>query len=153
MKRKILLFRCIVFCVILLSLSYQPIIAEKEVIQLKEVIEIIEEYNTPPEVNIISPTIGLYLFNNKIMDLSYGIIAIGSINFIVEASDDESGIYYVECEFVRMSTISTIVLTGEQEQYVFTLSTLSLGRWFVTVTAYDIAGNSAFDKIEIWKFF
>ena len=56
---------------------------------------------------------------------------------------------YVECEFVRMSTISTGIIVGELEQYVFRLSTLSLGRWYVTITAYDNNGNSAFDKIEI----
>jgi hypothetical protein len=111
-----------------------------------------EEDNIPPDVNIISPTNGLYLLNNKIMDLANRIIAIGPINVVLRASDDESGIDYVEYEFVKMPFMTSGTIIGELEAYVITLSTFSLGRWFVTVTAYDNAGNSAFDKIEIWKF-
>ena len=51
-----------------------------------------------------------------------------------------------------MPMISTKTYGGELDQYVFTLSHLSFGRWFVTVTANDNVGNSAFDKIEILKF-
>jgi len=107
--------------------------------------------NTPPDVEIISPTPGLYLFNNKIMDLPNRIIAVGTID-VVAVAPDKSGIDYVKCEFVRMPMISTKTYGGELDQYVFTLSHLSFGRWFVTVTANDNVGNSAFDKIEIWKY-
>jgi len=43
MKRNILLFGCIISCLILVSLSYQPIIAEKPIIDFKKEIEIAEE--------------------------------------------------------------------------------------------------------------
>jgi len=86
------------------------------------------------------------------MNLSKMIIAIKTIDVVAVASDNESGIDYVQCEFVRIPMISYQTYGGELDQYIFTLSFLSFGRWFVTVTAYDNVGNSAFDKIEIWKF-
>lgn len=109
-----------------------------------------EEDNTPPNLTIIYPELGLYLFNQKIMNLSNIIIAIGPVDIIAEASDDESGIDYVEYELVRFPTFIMGVFQGES--YIYRLSTLSFGRWYVTITAYDNAGNSAVDRIEIWKF-
>jgi len=43
MKRNILLFGCIISCLILVSLSYQPIIAEKPVVKQTEEILIVED--------------------------------------------------------------------------------------------------------------
>lgn len=43
MKRNILMFGCVICCLILVSLSYQSIIAEKSIIKPKEEIKIEEE--------------------------------------------------------------------------------------------------------------
>jgi hypothetical protein len=32
------------------------------------------------------------------------------------------------------------------------LDTLSFGRWYVTIKAYDNTGNKDVENIEIWKF-
>lgn len=105
---------------------------------------------TPPYVKIISPSSGLYLFNQKIMNLTTKIIAIGPIDIIIDAYDADSNINYIEYEFVRLPTF----ITGEiyDEPYQITLDTISAGRWFITITAYDNAGNEEKDNIEIWKF-
>jgi hypothetical protein len=78
------------------------------------------------------------------------IITIGSIDIIAEASDDGSGIDYVEYELVRMPTIISGIFTDEP--YIITLDTLSFGRWYVTIKAYDNTGNKDVENIEIWKF-
>ena len=111
---------------------------------------IYEDDNTPPVVNIINPTPGLYLFNQKIMNLPNNIISFGPIDIVAEASDDESGIDYVEYSIVRYPFF--IIGRFLDENYTYTLDRFSLGRWHVTIRAYDNAGNKAIDQIEIWKY-
>lgn len=106
--------------------------------------------NNPPIVNITKPTHGLFIFNQKIANLSNLILIIGPIDIVAEASDDESGIDYVEYSIIRYP----IFILGRfmDENYTYTLDRFSLGGWHVTITAYDKAGNSADDYIVIWKF-
>ncbi len=56
--------------------------------------------NNPPNLNITKPTYGLFIFNQKIVNLSNLILTIGPIDIVVEASDDESGIDYVEYSII-----------------------------------------------------
>ncbi len=109
-----------------------------------------ENDSTPPNINIIYPNPGLYLFNKKIINLSNNIIAIGAIDIVADAYDFESGIEYVEYELVRFPLF--IIGIFQYDSYKYRLNKLSLGRWFVTITAYDNNGNKAFDKIEILKY-
>ena len=75
-------------------------------------------------------------------------LIIGRITIEVNASDDESGIHYVE-----------FLLNGEKkemdstEPYNWTWSQKILGKHTIKVTAYDKAGNSASDEITVWKLF
>jgi hypothetical protein len=108
------------------------------------------EDNTPPYVEIIQPSSGIYLFNEKIMNLSDFIIAFGSIDIIIHASDEDSGIDYIEYEFVRYPLFISGNIT--QEPYEITLDKFSLGRWNITIIAYDNAGNNEDKRFEIWKF-
>ena len=110
-----------------------------------------ENDSTPPNINIIYPNPGLYLFNKKIVNLSNNIIAIGAIDIVADAYDFESGIEHVEYELVRFPLF--IIGIFQYDSYTYRLNKLSLGRWFVTITAYDNNGNKAFDKIEILKYF
>ena len=109
-----------------------------------------ENDSTPPNINIIYPNPGLYFFNKKIINLSNNIIAIGAIDIVADAYDFESGIEHVEYELVRFPLF--IIGIFQYDSYIYRLNKLSLGRWFVTITAYDNNGNKAFDKIEILKY-
>jgi len=109
-----------------------------------------ENDSTPPNINIIYPNPGLYFFNKKIINLSNNIIAIGAIDIVADAYDFESGIEHVEYELVRFPLF--IIGIFQYDSYTYRLNKLSLGRWFVTITAYDNNGNKAFDKIEILKY-
>jgi len=109
-----------------------------------------ENDTTSPYIKIIYPLNGLYLYNNKIMNLTNNIISIGPIEIIVDTSDVESGIDYVEYSIVRYP----LFILGQfiDENYTYYLDRISIGCWHVTVRAYDNVGNKAIDQIQIWKF-
>ncbi|MBN2603762.1 MAG: PKD domain-containing protein [Candidatus Thermoplasmatota archaeon] len=103
--------------------------------------------STPPFVKIIQPENGIYVRNNKIMGflspIALGFIEIGSI-----ATDEESGVAYLELYIDNQLREN---FTGES--FVWTWFEMSFSMHFLKVIAYDNAGNAAEDAILIWKFF
>ena len=84
------------------------------------------------------------------MNLTNNIITIGPIEIIIDASDVESGIDYVEYSIVRYPFF--ILGRFVNDNYNYYLDRFSLGRWHVTIRAYDNSGNKAIDQIQIWKY-
>ena len=161
------LMACVIYSTVFLKsttgITYYNSILEEEAIYFQNVSSktvfdnlslwnlVDENDSTPPNINIIYPNPGLYFFNKKIINLSNNIIAIGAIDIVADAYDFESGIEHVEYELVRFPLF--IIGIFQYDSYIYRLNKLSLGRWFVTITAYDNNGNKAFDKIEILKYF
>ena len=75
-------------------------------------------------------------------------VIIGDIDVEVEASDDDSGIYRVNF-YVDGSLEETV----GSSPYRWSWDESGFGRYSVKVVAFDNAGNSAEDSIDVWKFF
>jgi len=100
----------------------------------------------PPDLQLIKPEKGLYLFNKKIIPLLTCII-FGDINIDVTASD-EYGIDRIEfyIDNVLKNTDDTI-------PYSWSWNDFSFGRHSLKVIVYDNAGNTKYVDSKVWKFF
>jgi hypothetical protein len=110
-------------------------------------ISIIKTDFTSPTVEITKPEKALYLFNMKIRGyLLKRAHIIGRINISVEASDDESGIDYVEF-IINGRTVHR----DDKAPYshLWKWGRILRHRHTLEVVAYDNAGNSARDQIKI----
>ena len=87
---------------------------------------------TAPEVSIMSP--------------ADGVIVSDTISITATASDLESGMDYVVCNF---GGISLGADSSSPYSWTFDTTTVYDGVYTLTVTAYDIAGNSATDTISV----
>jgi len=102
----------------------------------------------PPEVTIKKPiSNSLYIKNKKLIGFPTTLI-IGSIDVIVDASDDDSGVASVA--FLLNNKIQLNVTTPP---YTWVWGNRSFGRYTILVEAYDVVGNNATDEITVWKFF
>ena len=108
--------------------------------------------NNSPTVSFEKPAKnGLYIFNNTIFTSIPKIpFIIGQIGIIVNATDNESGIARVELSIKGMISETTENLT--EYPYTYEWSRLSLGKYNITATAYDMSGNSANTSIIVRKF-
>ena len=98
--------------------------------------------NTPPTVEIVAPEPGLYLFGNKLLDMSKPFI-IGA--FTAEAvADDSQGVAVVQ--FLLNGEI-----VGEDTEAPFDtyVAVKNMGAAELGVTAIDGVGNSAEDSMDI----
>jgi hypothetical protein len=102
----------------------------------------------PPIVEIKKPINGLYLFNEKVRNLSIPLI-IGSLNIEVSAYDNEFLVDYVEFyingEKRKTDSLSPYRFTNWVEKGLF-------GKYTIKAIAYDTAGNQNSDEIIVWKF-
>lgn len=101
---------------------------------------------TPPSVEITKPEeYGIYYYNVKIGTFPFATIVIGYVDVIVSASDDESGMDYVEfyVDDVLKETVTTPPYTYHFDE--------PPGTHLIAATAYDTAGNSAEDTILVWR--
>jgi len=101
----------------------------------------------PPELTILSPKLGIYLRNHKVLPFLAPII-FGEITISVNASDTLSGInhldLYIDGTFKSNSTTSPCSWDWSERAFF---------RHEIKVLAYDNAGNNASKKIIVWKFF
>jgi hypothetical protein len=110
-----------------------------------------EEDNTPPEVEILSPQKGLYIFGRKILPrFIRPALIIGKITIEANATDDDSGIekvvFYINGKEVGNDTT-------EPYEYLWKWNRPRLIHIFVIkVEAYDFAGESASDRMIVRKF-
>jgi len=103
----------------------------------------------PPIIEIEKPINGLYLFNEKVRNLSIPLI-VGSLNIEVSAYDNEFSVDYVEfyinSEKKETDSLSPYRFTNWHENGLF-------GKYTIKAVAYDTAGNQNSDEITIWKLF
>jgi len=105
----------------------------------------------PPGVEITKPEKALYIRNRKILPRFFRrTLILRSIDVIVDAVDDFSGIDRVE--FYIDNDLKSV---DDSSPYIYTWIKITLfrHRHTIKVIAYDIAGNSASDKIIVRKFF
>jgi len=110
-----------------------------------------KEDNTPPEVEIIKPRKGLYIFDRFILPrFIRPALIIGRITIEANATDDDSGIERVE-----------FYINGKLKANDTTQPYTYLWKWnrprlfhifLIKVVAYDFAGETATDKIIVRKF-
>jgi len=103
----------------------------------------------PPIVEIEKPINGLYLFNEKVRNLSIPLV-VGSLNIEVSAYDIEFSVDYVEFyingEKRKTDSLSPYRFANWEEKGLF-------GKYIIKVIAYDTAGNQNSDEITVWKLF
>jgi hypothetical protein len=87
---------------------------------------------TPPSVSITSP--------------ANGATVSGIITITATASDADSGIDYLACNFGGSNLGDD---SSSPYSWTFNTDTLTDGTYTISVTAYDVAGNSAVDSITL----
>jgi hypothetical protein len=105
---------------------------------------VIIEDNTPPTIELIQPREGyLYIFDREIIPIPLTIV-IGPITIEVEAHDEESGMdraeFYIDDE---------LRYTDYEEPYEWLWDETVFERHTIKVIAYDNAGNSGSDEIDV----
>jgi len=104
-------------------------------------------YGNVPHITITKPAPALYFFNQKILDCKTPFI-IGAIDVEVTASDEGSGIRYVQF-FINgelQANITTAPYTWRWTQRTF-------GKQTLNVRTYNMTGSYASDEILVRKFF
>ncbi len=91
-----------------------------------------------PDISLVTPETGLYLFGRKILDLPGQTIIIGSITIEAEAADTASGMQQVEfyVDDDLQETVSDVPFEWQWDEFAVGTSTLK-------VAAVDSAGNTA----------
>lgn len=110
-------------------------------------VTIMEGDTVPPVVHMLKPNKGLYLSNKRILPFPMNLV-IGGITVEVEAVDEGSDVSRVEF-YVQGSLKERDYTTP----YSWDWYEKSLGRYVLTVKAYDFVGNQVSDEIIVWKFF
>jgi len=108
----------------------------------------------PPTVEISKPEKALYILNFHIRDFLFQFrkpVILGRIDIVINATDDQSGIDYVE-----FYIDDEYKATDESKPYTWQWRWDSFSlrhRHTMKVVAYDLAGNSNYDEIKVWRFF
>jgi hypothetical protein len=103
---------------------------------------------TPPEIILQKPQMkSLYLANKRICFFPF-VFIIGSIDFTVEATDNNSGV-----ESVVFSLNGMMKSTDTDPPYLWGWEERAFGRYTVTIEAYDNAGNNVTTTLTVWKIF
>ena len=100
-----------------------------------------------PTVEITKPMKRSLYIKNQWVRSWWITMIIGGIDIEVDAYD-EDGIDKVEFYIDKK-----LKSTDTNEPYTWTWDERAFGKRTIRVTAYDKAGNSASDEIEVWKFF
>ena len=106
----------------------------------------------PPQVMIVSPKNAVYIFNRLILPF-FRPFVIGGINIEVIASDNDSGIYWVQF-YVDYQLKAKITGYSPNNFYSWswTEKTPLHFRHIITITARDNWGNEAINGTIVWKF-
>lgn len=102
---------------------------------------------TNPTLIIEQPENGFYFNNNRLFDFPT-VFAFGNINFLINATDNNSGIKDVSI-FVNNELKETL----NQGENSWSLNEKLFGRYEITIIATDNVGNQDYEQIILWKFF
>ena len=110
-------------------------------------IKVAPEDKQPPAVKIVKPEKAIYFNNTRIIPFFIPVV-IGSIDIVVNATDENSGVdhveFYVDDRF-KANDFTT--------PYSWTWSEGVFGMYTIKVVAYDNAGNQATTEIKVWRLF
>jgi len=102
---------------------------------------------TPPNVTIIGPEPGFYLFGNKILDINKIIIIVGAFTIEADAYDEESGVckvaFYLNGDLIGESTSAP---------YSAYCAIKNEGFANITVIAEDFSMNTAEDTKDLYYY-
>ena len=99
---------------------------------------------TPPTVTITSPKEGFLYFRNRMITPFFTTMIIGKIEIEVDAFDNESGIDRVE---FYIDNVLKETLTSEPYSWMW--DEMTFFKHTIKVIAYDKAGNTASDEIDV----
>ena len=100
----------------------------------------------PPEVTIISPDYGIYIFNRKLGGFIFPFV-FNQITVEVEASDKDSGM-----EKVEIYIDGELVSSDNEAPYDYLFEESSKKFHTIEVIGYDNAGNTNTDSISVFMF-
>ncbi len=101
----------------------------------------------PPNIQITKPINAIYQNNNKIFPFFVPLI-IGYINVEVYASDDISGV-----EFVEFYLNNEFQINDTRAPYRWKWTERKFFKHKLEVVVYDLAGNQNRTELVVWKFF
>jgi hypothetical protein len=133
--------------------SYNIKVKAKDIHQIQsewsENLSVIIKDETPPNIKIEKPINALYLFNLRIRRYLFRKpLIIGRIEITIDASDQGSGINYVEF-YVN----DKLQYTDSLIPYSWIYNKKEFGKNIIKVQGYDNSGNIASEEIVVWKFF
>lgn len=111
------------------------------------IVSVISDDQVNPIVEIIKPINYIYLNNKEFLPF-FNTLVIGDIDITINSEDEQSGLDYIEL-YINDEKISN----STEADFIFNWDEKVFGKFTIKAIAYDRAGNSAEDIIEIWKFF
>ena len=105
-----------------------------------------KEDDIPPEVTIISPDYGIYIFNRKLGGFIFPFV-FNQVTVEVEASDKDSGM-----EKVEIYIDGELVSSDNEAPYDYLFEEASKKFHTIEVIGYDNAGNTNTDSISVFMF-
>jgi hypothetical protein len=105
-----------------------------------------KEDDVPPNVKIISPDYGIYIFNRKLGGFIFPFV-FNQITIEVEASDKDSGM-----EKVEIYIDGELVSSDDEAPYDYLFEKSSKKFHTIDVIGYDNAGNTETDSISVFMF-
>ena len=103
----------------------------------------------PPFIWFLNPHRGSIYFGNGHITIWFPIsIVIGTIDIVVDVTDDRSGVNKVE-----IYIDDELKTTDTEDPYGWRWDEKTSSRHILKIVAFDNVGNSATDKLPVWKFF
>ena len=101
----------------------------------------------PFDLNLVSPSNGIYFKNNKVLPLLFRSIVIGDIEFIVDASNRATKVeFYVDARLKKTDT-------SQPFEYYWDEKSFLLHRHLIKIKAYDDYGNSVVERKMMIRYF
>jgi len=111
--------------------------------------------HTPPLCNISIPEKGGFYFFNKMLFQHQGgaTVTIGRITFLVDAWDHYSGVEKVNFSLTKVGGTKSETYEVNNGLYIWNLEKMNVGRYILTVTAYDNGGLFSTAKLDLIIFY
>jgi PKD repeat protein len=110
-------------------------------------ITVIEPDKQPPTIELIKPTKGIYINNQKMIDFPI-ILLFGKTDFTLDVTDEES-----EIQTIQINLNGDLKMNTTQSPCTWTWDDPCFGYNFFEVTAFDTMNNQQTIKRMVWKFF
>jgi len=106
----------------------------------------IEHDTSPPVIDIVRPTEGIYILDREIITLPIDLtIILGEINIVAETTDEQTSVDKVEF-FIDYHEYAI----DEEYPYEWSWDETSIGKYTLSVVAYDVVGNHGSEERILW---